>query len=128
MEVVMKEQKILARREFTLAAALLALSGATITISACGSGGSPSGPNDQQPPVNPGDRAGLVGANHGHTAVITAAQLAGSGGISIDIRGQSDHPHTVELSAAEIAAIGASQRVSRESTTVDGHSHTVTFN
>jgi hypothetical protein len=124
----MKDEKTYARREFTLAAALLALSGATITISACGGGSSPTAPSNPQPPLNPGDKAGSISANHGHTAVITAAQLAGPAAVSIDIRGQSDHPHTVVLSSAEVASIAASQRVSKESSTDDGHSHTVTFN
>lgn len=124
----MKDEKTYARREFTLAAALLALSGATITISACGGGSSPTAPGNPQPPLNPGDKAGSISANHGHTAVITAAQLAGPAAVSIDIRGQSDHPHTVVLSSAEVASIAASQRVSKESSTDDGHSHTVTFN
>ena len=123
----MNEEKALARREFTLAAALFALSGVSITLSACG-GASPSAPDNPQAPLNPGDRAGLVAANHGHSAVITAAQVSAGGGISLDIRGQSDHPHTVILSAAEIAAVGANQRVSQESSSDDGHSHTVTFN
>ena len=36
----MREQGVLDRREFTLAAVLAMLSGVTITISACGGGGS----------------------------------------------------------------------------------------
>jgi hypothetical protein len=124
----MQEEKTVGRREFTLGAALLALSGVTITISACGGGSSPSGPDNPTPPLNPGDKAGLVGTNHGHIAVITAAQLTSAAAISLDIRGQSDHPHTVVLSAAEVTAIAGNQRMSKESSTDDGHSHSVTFN
>ena len=126
----MKEEKTLDRREFTLAAALAALSGVAITISGCGGsgGGSPSAPSSTPTPSASGDKNGVIGANHGHIAVITAAQLAAGGGISLNIRGTSDHPHTVVLSATEISAIAANQRVSRESTTDDGHSHSVTFN
>ena len=119
----MKEDKTLDRREFTVAAALAALSGVVIMISACGGagGGSPSAPSN-------GDKVGVIGANHGHIAIITAAELSTGGGLALNIRGTSDHPHTVVLSAAEITAIAANQRVSKESTTDDGHSHTVTFN
>ena len=122
----MQEDRTLGRREFTLAAALLALSGATITISACGGGGSPSSPSPT-PPVT-GDKVGAIASNHGHSAVITAAQLTAAGALSLDIKGSSDHPHTVTLTAAQVASIAANQRVSKESTTDDGHSHTVTFN
>jgi len=128
-EIVMKEEQALGRREFALSAALAALSGVAITISACGGGGSPSSPSSPPPGGSAGgDKHGTVGSNHGHTATITAARLASPADISLDIRGQSDHPHTVMLSAAEITSIAANQRVSKESTTDDGHSHTVTFN
>jgi hypothetical protein len=121
----MNEDRTLGRREFTLAAALLALSGATITISGCGGGNSPSAPSTPPPS---GDKVGVIGQNHGHSAVITAAQLSAAGALDLNIRGQSDHPHTVSLSAAQISTIASNQRVSKESTTDDGHSHTVTFN
>ena len=132
----MKEEKTLDRREFTVAAALAALSGVAITISACGGGGSsPSAPSTPAPTPapsgggTPADKTGVIGSNHGHTgAVITGAQLTAPSAISLDIRGQSDHPHTVTLTAADVTAIAASQRVSTESTSDAGHSHTVTFN
>lgn len=125
----MSDTKTLNRRAFTLAAAMAVLGGVTITIAACGgSGSSGSGSPTAPTPVNPADKAGTVGANHGHTAVITRAQLTGGGGLSLDIRGSSDHPHTVVLTAGDITAIAANNRVVRESTTDDGHSHSVTFN
>lgn len=125
----MNEDRTLDRREFTLAAALYALSGATITISACGGGGSsPSSPSSPGTPPATGDKVGVIGTNHGHTAVITAAQLTVASALSLDIRGASDHPHTVTLTESQVAAIAANQRVAKESTTDDGHSHTVTFN
>jgi len=118
----MKEAKHLDRREFTLAAAMAALSGVAITISACGGGGSPSSPSVT------GDKTGVIGSNHGHTAVITSGQLSAGDALSLNIRGGSDHPHTVTLTAADMTAIAGNSRVSRESTTDDGHSHSVTFN
>jgi cobalamin biosynthesis protein CbiG len=72
---------------------------------------------------------GTISANHGHSgAVITAAQLASPTGVSLDIRGSADHPHTVILTAADVTAIAGGQRVSKESSTDSAHSHTVTFN
>lgn len=118
----MKNGKILNRREFTLAAAMAALSGVAITITACGGGGSPSSPSA------PSDKTGVIGSNHGHLAVITAAQLTAGGGLTLDIRGTSDHPHTVTLTVANMTAIASNQRVSKESSSDDGHSHSVTFN
>ena len=111
------------RREFTLQSALLLLSGVAITVSGCG-GSSPSSPN---PPAS-GDISGTVSSNHGHTAVITAAQITTGGALQLNIQGSSTHTHTVELTGGDLASIGNRQRVSKESSTSESHSHTVTFN
>jgi len=132
----MAESKTLDRRQFTLAAALAALSGVAITISsACSSGGgggyggptTPSGSGGGGG-TGGGDKVGQISANHGHSAVITAAQLTAGGALSLNIQGQADHPHTVELSAADITAIAGNQRVARDSSVTNAHNHTVTFN
>jgi hypothetical protein len=121
---------LLDRREFTLQLVLAVLSGATITVvSACGGGGSPSSPS---PSPNPGGNndgvTGTVLANHGHTAFIENARLTAGNAFSLDIRGQADHPHTIDLSANQVVQIAARQRVSVESTTDAAHAHTVVFN
>ena len=116
------EHRTLDRREFTLQSAMAILSAATITISGCGGGSSPApspNPNpNPNPNPGPGDVSGTIAGNHGHTAII----------ISLDIRGQADHPHTVSLTAAEITTIGAHQQVVKTSSSDQAHVHTVTFN
>ena len=126
----MKEREVLDRREFTLATALAALSGVTITISGCGGGGgsSPTGPSNPTPPLGAGDKAGSISANHGHTAVITAAQLTAGAAVSLTLTVGDGHTHAVTLSAAEVTQIAGNTRVSKESSSDTGHSHTVTFN
>jgi hypothetical protein len=133
MEDAMKETKTLDRREFTLAAAMAALSGVAITISACGGGySSPTSPGTPTPVPTPtpaaGDKSAVISSNHGHVGIITAAQLTAAAGVQLDIRGSADHTHTVTLSAAEVGSIAGNQRVSKESTSDASHSHTVTFN
>lgn len=129
----MKERQTLSRREFTVASALAVLSGVTITLSACGGGSSmpssPSAPGSpgSQPASGSGDKMGTISANHGHVAIITAARLMAGGALSLDIQGSADHPHTVELSAADMTAIAGGRTVSTVSTTVFSHAHTVTF-
>jgi len=120
----MSTESLLTRREFTLETALAILSGVTITISGCGSD-SPTAPT---PTLNPGDKQGSISANHGHSAVIRAAEINAANVVSLDIRGNADHPHTVSLTQAEVMSIGANTRVSKASSTDDGHDHTVTFN
>ena len=116
------------RREFTLRSVMALLSGVAITISGCGGGGggSPTTPNNP-PPAN-GDRIGNISADHGHRAVITAAELSAGNAITLQIRGDSNHPHTVQLTSAEVASIAAGRQVGKGSSEDDFHTHTVTFN
>lgn len=120
----------ISRREFTLEWAMAMLAGVAITISGCSSN-SPSSPTP--PPASgggtaSGDVSGVVSANHGHIATITAAQLAAGGALSLNIMGNATHAHTVSLTATQLQQIGSKQQVAVISTTDAGHDHTVTFN
>jgi hypothetical protein len=110
------------RREFTLQSILAVLGGVSITLTGC------AGESPTQPTYT--DVAGTVGSNHGHTVVITAAQLTAGGGVVLDIQGTSSHPHQVELTAGDVAAVRDGRRVSKDSTPSPSgsHAHTVTFN
>ena len=116
------------RREFSRSAVIALLSAATITIADCGGGGSGNPSPSPSPTPTPGDVAGTVSANHGHTAIVTAAQITAANAVSLDIRGSATHPHSLELSAAEVEMIGNRQTVSKASSNNEGHGHTVTFN
>lgn len=125
----MADGRTIDRRQFTLATALAALSGVAITISTagCGDDGSPTyGGNGGN--GGSSDKTGTVSANHGHSAVITGAQLTAGGALQLDIQGTAPHPHTVSLSATEVGMIAGNQRVSKESSNNDAHTHNVTFN
>ena len=100
------------------------LAGTTITIAGCESD-SPTAPSDPTPPGE-ASVSTSISENHGHTAIITVNQLS-EGMLTIDIQGGSTHPHTVALSMANLQAIAAGTRVSAESSSDAGHSHTVTF-
>lgn len=127
----MDERHLIDRRKFTLQSALAILGAATITVSGCGGGSSPGPSPTPTPNPNPNpssDATGTIAGNHGHTAVITAAQLTATNGIQLNITGTATHPHTVTLSAAELTQIAARQQVSKTSSSDDGHAHAVTFN
>lgn len=115
------------RRRFTnLILALLG--GVTVTVAGCDKASSPAAPSP-----GTGDRPASVAVNHGHAAVITSAQLAAGGDVTLNIRGTADHPHTVTISVAELSSISGGQRISKESSTdasasAGTHSHSVTFN
>jgi len=123
----------ISRREFTLAAAMAVLSGVAISVSACGGGSSSASPSSPSPTgsgsaSSGGDKVGSISANHGHSAVITSAQLGTAGGITLNIEGSAGHPHTVALTGAELSSIAGNQRVAKESSNDASHTHTVTFN
>ncbi len=101
------------RRQFTQEASLAFLAGVTVTVTACGGGGgggsnagdsyNPAGgsttPTTTLPPA-PGSKTGQISANHGHEAVITAAQLQAGGAVQIDIAATAGHSHMVEPAGA----------------------------
>jgi hypothetical protein len=124
----MSESSSLDRREFTLRSALALLGGVTITISpgcggGSGSGGSPTRPTSGGEP----DTIGVVANNHGHQATITSAQLAAGGPLVLNIQGNADHAHMVELTAADLNQIRGQQSVSKECSSQAAHTHMVTF-
>jgi hypothetical protein len=122
------------RREFTLRSALALLGGVTITITTPGCGGGGGGstgggsPTGANPPTGTNaDTVGAVSNNHGHRASITSAQLVAGGSITLDIRGDADHAHTVELSSAELVRIRSQETVSKECSSTSAHTHMVSF-
>ena len=123
-----KEAAIVTRREFTLEAALALLAGCVITISdACGG---KSSTTDASPA--PTDINGTVSANHGHTAVVTAAQITAANAVALSIQGTAVHNHTLSLSQGDLQTLKNRQPVSRDSSsdvsaTFGLHLHTVTF-
>jgi len=121
------------RREFTVQSALAMLSGVAITLSSCGDSNSSTGPSTTSAPPPAGANVGVVGTNHGHTAVINAAQLTAANAVSLDISGNANHPHTVNLTDAEVGQIAGGTRVIKASSNNNGagfgsHAHSVTFN
>lgn len=72
--------------------------------------------------------AGTIGANHGHAATITAAQVGAGNTIVLSIQGTSPHDHTLELTAAEIVQVRDRRQLVKTSSDTFGHTHTVTFN
>src|SRR3954465_4627077 len=116
------------RRQITLNAALALLGGCLITISdGCGSE-SPTTPTTAATPV--ADVTGGISANHGHTAVVTGAQITAAGAVALSIQGTAAHNHTLSLSQADLQTLKNRQTVTHDSTSDASafgvHLHTVT--
>jgi hypothetical protein len=117
----MKDQDKIDRRAFTLQSVMAMLAGVTITLSGCGDD---DDPNDPTPAPETGD----ISANHGHTAVVSSAELTGGAAIMLTVEGSANHRHTLELTVAELTQIRNQVRVAKDTTVTNNHSHTVTFN
>jgi len=126
------------RRQFTQEASLAFLAGVTVTVTACGGGG---GGGDYQsptasstPPTASGSKTGQIASNHGHLAVITAAELQAGGALRLDIAYTAGHSHIVDLPAQAVQQIRDGKPAQKESTLTDApslggpHTHMVTFN
>jgi hypothetical protein len=127
----MNQTRLVDRREFTAGAVLAALSGVVITISSgCGGGGysSPSSPSAPAASGGSPDKVGSISDNHGHSAVVTGAELLAGNLVQLDIRGTADHTHTVMVTPGAVQAIKAGGPVLTDSTSTNAHTHTVTFN
>jgi hypothetical protein len=123
----MKRTFVVGRREFTRETLLAALSGVVVTVSGCGGdGGSPTSPSTPS-------GVGIIASNHGHSAVITDAQIMSGNTVQLDIQGSADHPHTVTLTPDAVQGIRAGRAIAATSTsnsspTEASHGHIVTFN
>ena len=118
------------RRAFNVAWAYALLGGAAITITSCGGDESPTtpAPNATPTPAASTDKEGAVSNNHGHRAVITAAQLTAGGALEFNIQDVGTHGHMLSLEASEVVNIRNGQRVSKTTSSTNNHMHTVTFN
>ena len=127
----MQNERFLDRREFTAEAVLAMLSGVVILVSesACGSGySSPMSPAPQPTPGTTEDKVGQISSNHGHSVTATAAEILAENQVQLDMRGQATHTHSITLTHDDLRNISTGATVSTESTTTEGHQHTVTFN
>ena len=134
----MEERGVRSRRQFTVEMAMALLGGAAVTIGCGGGGASPTAPGPASTPfpfptaTPPPPGMGTVGANHGHEAVITAAQLLAGGALRLDITGSAPHTHVVDLIADDVARVRNGERIvvnSSEDLGLFGmHRHVVQFN
>jgi len=129
------DDQLLSRRRFTRESVLALLSGVVITVTGCGSdSSSPTTPSTGDGGGNGGGGGnaagvnGTVSANHGHIATVTDAQVDAGNEVSIDIMGNADHSHSVNLTGAQLTQIGNDELVMVTSTNSQAHNHIVTFN
>ena len=67
-----------------------------------------------------------IGANHGHSITVTAADITAGVDKTYDIKGTSAHPHAVTVSAAMFTMLKAGMAIMVTSTVGGAHTHAVT--
>jgi hypothetical protein len=96
-------------------------------LSAAGCGDDDNGSPTSPSPTSQGATA-VISNNHGHVAVVTGADVSAGRAITIDIRGSADHSHMLDLTNDDVVRLQARQRVDKDASTNNSHTHRVTFN
>jgi hypothetical protein len=88
------------------------------------------GDDDNGSPTSPSSEGatGVISNNHGHVAQLTGAQVAAGRAVTLDIRGSADHSHMLDLTNDDVVRLQSRQRVERDSSPQNTHTHRVTFN
>jgi hypothetical protein len=89
----------------------------------CGSDDAPAGPAGDG--CQSGSAAVVIGSNHGHQLVVSAADVAAGVAKTYDIAGSSPHSHQITLSSVDFQDLKSRKEVLVESTPTD-HTHPVT--
>ncbi|MEO7097325.1 MAG: hypothetical protein ABI175_28950, partial [Polyangiales bacterium] len=90
------------------------------TLAACGDDGGPA----DAPGGSCTTPTATIGSNHGHTLVVTKAEVTAAVAKSYDIMGTATHTHTVMVSAANFVTLAAGGTVTITSSNA-GHTHDV---
>ena len=110
-------------RVFSWRTMLALLVCSTVGLAGCGDDDSPTSPSGVTQDVS-----GVIANNHGHTAVITGAEVAAGRALTKDIRGTADHSHMLDLTNDDVVRLQQRLRVERDVTANNTHTHRVTFN
>ena len=103
-----------------------ALTACAVESEADGAGQGGEGPVDQSEDELVTCKPPVISANHGHTLVVSAADVAAGRPKTYSIAGAARHDHTVTLTAADFASLAAGRVVAVTSSDGAGHTHTVT--
>jgi len=67
-----------------------------------------------------------IGTNHGHTLMVSVADLNAGVDKTYDISGTAGHAHSVTITAAQFATLKANTSISLVSSVGSAHTHSVT--
>ena len=104
---------------------------AVSAVGACGGdddgGGSPDAASIDAPAgVCAANPTSTIGTNHGHTLMVSLADVTAAADKTYDITGSSGHAHSVTISGAMFTMLHNTMTVMVVSTSGGGHTHNVT--
>lgn len=67
-----------------------------------------------------------IGANHGHTLLVSVADINAGTQKTYNIQGSANHQHDITLTTADFNTLSTNTSISKTSTAGDGHTHSVT--
>lgn len=116
------------RRTFCISLAGLAGAGTTFFIVGC-TNGEKTNTSDDSSGEDCQDEVqnGQISQNHGHTLMISKADIEAGMSKTYSIQGSSNHDHQITLTADDFAMIAAGAEITLTSTNVDQHTHEVTL-
>lgn len=74
-----------------------------------------------------GASASSISGNHGHNLIVSSADVNAGVEKTYTIDGSSGHSHSVTVTAANFNTLKSNQQISVNSTTGNGHMHSVTI-
>lgn len=111
----------------TAGAVLIALPAASLIGCSSSDDGSGTPDPNENPQANCIDNgtAITIGSNHGHTLVVSKADVNSGVEKTYSIQGSSGHDHSVTLTAANFTSLKNNSSISVVSTNDDDHTHSV---
>lgn len=95
-------------------------------LAACGGDDDGDGGTAIDAPAGACSPTATIGTNHGHSLIVSPADIAAAAEKTYDIMGSSAHTHSVTLTAAHFATLAGGTMVMVVSTSGSSHTHSVT--
>ena len=118
------------RKFFERTLGVLLLAGALSSFVGCNgdeglSGLDPSGEQNGEPDCSANGTAVQITGNHGHTLEVSKRDIQAAAEKTYTIQGTAGHAHNVTLSASDFTSLQNDTAIELNSTTGDGHSHSI---
>ena len=97
---------------------------ACTALGACDDGGGDA-PIDAAPSCLDHGAIAVIAGNHGHSMIVTAAEVAAPMDREYDLTGGADHTHTAVVTAAQYEALAATDPIHVTSSFDAGHAHEI---